>query len=160
MTIALVGAGALAVVGCRPAEDWRELRWPEAQLSARFPCKPDQERAPAAQVGVMAQCPSDGILYALAWQRFPSPMAAQTGLAAIPDRWKAQAVDGEGRLPPGALAWKGSGRWVAGDATRRVHLMVWAQGLTVFQATVVAPADAAPSGVRASQFFDQIQRLP
>lgn len=37
---------AMLATGCAPALDWRELRWPEAQLVAQFPCRPArQERS-------------------------------------------------------------------------------------------------------------------
>ena len=35
-----VGAGALAVAGCSPALDWREVRPEGSQARALFPCKP------------------------------------------------------------------------------------------------------------------------
>jgi hypothetical protein len=158
-----IGLGVLAFVplsACRPTDDWRELRWPEANVVARFPCKPDQQPAPPGRSGLLAQCESDDRLYALAWQVFTTPDAAHDSLAAIPHRWQGQAKSLPGAVPPAALAWPGSGRWTGGDGKRRVHLMAWAWGLTVYQATVVE-GDARPdSQGRTAAFFDQIQRLP
>ena len=37
----LVG-GALALTGCSPTYNWREIRWASAELKALLPCKPDK----------------------------------------------------------------------------------------------------------------------
>ncbi|MCZ8235184.1 MAG: hypothetical protein ACK520_13485 [Inhella sp.] len=160
LTIGLAGFGVVILSACRPPDDWRELRWPEANVLARFPCKPEQQRAPPGRAGLLAQCESEGRLYALAWQVFDTPEAARDGLAAIPQRWSGQAKSLPGAVPAAALAWPGSGRWSGGDGQRRVQLMAWAWGLTVYQATVVEGAALPEPQGRAAAFFDQVQRLP
>jgi hypothetical protein len=158
-----LGFVVFTLLACRPADDWRELRWPDAPLSVRFPCKPDQQRPPAGPTGptgLLAQCEHEGVLYALASQSFATPQSARDGLAAIPSRWPLRASEPPGPVPGGALAWPGSGRWHGGDRQRRLHLMVWAQGMTVYQATVVGTGDATAASAQAARFFDQIQPTP
>lgn len=148
------------LAACAPALDWRELREPETQLSAQFPCKP--QRVAEAQMGLL-QCEAGGQRFVLGWRRFADPSALQAELATLApklaERLGAQAQTLDGALPAGALAWHGSGRYQLQGGERPAWAQVWAQGLTLHQAVVSGEGRAAHGehGVTARQFFDGIR---
>ncbi len=142
------------LAACAPALDWRELREPDTQLSAQFPCKP--QRVAEAQMGLL-QCEAGGQRFVLGWRRFADPAALQAELAAqapkLAERLGARAEPLDGALPSAALAWPGSGRYRLQGGQQAVWAQVWAQGLTLHQAVV----SGAGQDTVARQFFDGLR---
>ncbi len=111
------------------------------------------------------QCAHRGVSYALAWQRVMNPESARASLGEVVARFErrtgvtaARQPDG---LPQGALEWSESGHYLLQGANETVHVLVWARGLTVYQATVFGPAGAAPlTEGMPSLFVAGIRSLP
>ena len=145
----------LGLQACSPALDWREVGVPEAELAAMFPCKP--QRLIQATQGLL-QCEAAGLRFVRAWQRVDAPQALQAGLAnaaadaASRAQARLEALPGA-RLPAGALAWPGSGRFRLHGGEQPVQLLLWARGLTSYRALVLgARADEA-----CAHFFDGLR---
>jgi hypothetical protein len=152
---------ALALCACGPAFDWRELRDVDNGLALQFPCKP--QRVAEAAMGVL-QCEANGARFVFTWKRFDSPQTLQAELLAqapkLAERMQARAAPLQGRLPGGALAWDGSGRYQLAGGERPAWLQVWARGLTLHQLLVTAPRpQAAERAEQAQQFFDGVRTL-
>lgn len=144
----LLGLGA-----CSPALDWRDLRWPEARLAVRLPCKPAWERQGTA---ARASCVAGDLQFSVAWQSADSVEAARAMINATRQRWEAQlgpAVRSLAPLPAGALAWDESGRYDWPQAQPPAAVMVWARGLQVYQATIRAESAGAPLHAQATEEF-------
>lgn len=110
----------------------------------------------------MAHCDVDGVRFAVSWQALETPeltRAALQGLIVRFDReTQASGQKLEGPLPAGAMAWSESGRYAWSSMSQSVRVMAWAQGLTVYQATVLGTAkhrDAIDTQSR--RFFDEIR---
>ena len=154
-TGASVIAAAGALMACSPALDWRELAVPEAGLIASFPCKP--QRVVQQDLGLM-QCEAAGLRFVLAWQRWQEPQQLRASLAsAAPEAARRAGVPvmalPDVRLPEGALAWAGSGRFGLGDDAQAGQMLFWARGLTGYRAIVTGKQSAAP----ATLFFDGLR---
>lgn len=154
MSLALLAA-------CAPADNWRDLQWPKGQVAAQFPCKPDRvERAEA----VLLRCEHRGTTLALAWQPGATPEGARAQLAGIVDRFTQEtgvaALRREAALPQGALAWPEAGLYTWKNPKGAIHVLVWARGLTVYQATVMSRADEPSGPGLADPFFAGIRSLP
>lgn len=149
---------ALLLSACAPALNWRDVSVADAGLLAQFPCKPKLH----AQAGLgLMQCEVKGQRFVLSWRQLGDPAQAKAALAQSPaesaDRLKARLQPAAAaRLPQGALAWPGSGRYRIEGAREPAWLMVWARGLQLQQALVVGAGDEAA----AQQFFDSLRSLP
>lgn len=145
----------LALLGCSPALDWREVAVPEAGLAAMFPCKP--QRLSHAEQGLL-QCEAAGQRFVLAWQRAAQPQQLQAGLASAASeaasraRARLEPLPG-GRLPEGALDWAGSGRFRLQGGEQPAQLLLWARGLTSYRALVLGERADEVSGL----FFDGLR---
>ncbi len=158
LRLASLFLGLTMLSACSPALDWRQINVPEAGLTALFPCKP--QRVVQEHLGLM-QCEADGQRFVLGWQRWHEPQSLRDELAAAPQQ-AASRADAElqslpdAALPPDALAWPGSGRFVLRANGQQVQLQFWARGLMSFRAMVVQPdgarTDPAP-------FFDSLRSL-
>lgn len=160
-TRCLLALVALASPACAPSDNWRDLQWSQGQVAAQFPCKPDLvERAQAALVW----CEHRDASLSLAWQVAPGPEQARTVLNGIVERFGRQTgvmpERGDGAMPQGALAWPESGRYVWRHPDGAVHALVWARGLTVYQATVLVRAPAPSGETLVAPFFSGIRSLP
>lgn len=76
----------IALAGCSPTLNWREMRLASTPLKLMLPCKPDQgsRKMPMAGTEVdmhMSGCEAGGALFAVAWVEVKE--AGQTGLALV-----------------------------------------------------------------------------
>jgi hypothetical protein len=149
-------AATLALAGCAPALDWREVRVDGGAASGLLPCKPTvQERkvelaGRTVAMGLQA-CSAAGQTWALAQADVGDPAqvaaaldelvrsaAANIGAAADASAGPAAPVPGATPNPRArrvALAGRG-----AGGAPVRMELQVFTLGTRVFQATALGPA--------------------
>ncbi|MEZ5646194.1 MAG: hypothetical protein R3E99_13720 [Burkholderiaceae bacterium] len=132
----------LALTGCSPTFNWRELRDDAVELQAVMPCKPEQAERQVPMAGQMLalhmhSCEAGGLNFAIAWMRLPDTASAQ----AVLDPWRMATlatlqVDRASAADP-ALSW-----------SVQVHGDDLARGL---QAQGVAPTGQAIQ-VRAAYF--------
>ncbi len=112
----------MALAGCTPALNWREVRFDQADVVALLPCKPDkgERTVPLAGQSVvlrMQGCDVGGATFAVAHAAWPDAAQADQALA----QWKAAtlanmhatAVQEEAFLPSGAIALPHSRRLTA-----------------------------------------------
>jgi len=162
---------AAPLCACSPALDWRQTTPPELGVQAQFPCRPSSlTRDVVLPQGrtqiVMHACSAAGSTFALA-----SMMVGDVGeVAAAIDSLReaasrnlgaetraAQPFDVPGMTPnPRAGRFTLNGRRPDGSAITE-HLLLFAHGARVFQASVVgdAPPDAA-----AATFFEALKVIP
>lgn len=162
------GALLLAMGGCSPALDWRELRPDGAGLMATFPCRPDRhERSvPVAGAPVRMQmlvCGASGATYAVTFFDVAEPAAVTPALAAL----RRLAVTNIGAEQPAftpapvagmtpneqAAHLSARGRLPDGAAIEE-QAVFFAKGLRVYQASVVGPAISAEG---AEPFFSGLR---
>ncbi len=144
-------AGLLALAGCSPALDWRDVRPPGMPLVVEMPCKPDthERRVPLAgpPVRVVLQaCDSDGQTWGLMSVDLDDP--ARVGpvlsalLAAAAANIGAQAGSGQPFVVKGATPQAGSqrvrlqGHRPQGPAVEMV-VAVFTHGTRVYQMTAL-----------------------
>jgi hypothetical protein len=145
---------ALAVLGCSPALDWREVR-PDDALMLLFPCKPERHTRQVTIEGErlsmsLASCAADGQTFALAFLDAPSPerldslmQTLQHGLrenvagAAVTPPVEPVPFSVKGATPH-ALAFKVSalGKRVDGEPLR-AEAGFFRRGLRIYQVTVI-----------------------
>lgn len=137
------------LAACQPALNWREVRPPQSEAAALFPCKPEIEQRPAqpGRQGAMglARCEAAGRRFALSWAELPDPAQAAAALAAMPQALAAklgqplpqgQVLQVPGMTPlPEAFQHRLAG---PGGVTR---VAVFARGGRVYQALMTADAD-------------------
>jgi len=158
-------AGMLALSGCAPATNWREVNPPDAAgLKALFPCKPEHASRLIKLEGLedtpaklhLLNCEADGATWALSYADMGSAPRRVQGLAALHDTLvkRVSQPGGPGaqvkQLQSGSVV-KGSTEhphqgqwWVQGlhpteaGGVEPITVSTWqfSRGLTVFQATV------------------------
>lgn len=144
----------LLLAACAPALNWRDVQESALGLAAQFPCKP--QRLVEGGTG-MLQCEADGQRFVLSWRTLAEPAQARDALAALPttlaERLHArpEALPGA-RLPEGAAAWPGAGRYALRGGERPAWLQSWTQGTVLVQALVLGQAEPA------AQFLDSLKR--
>lgn len=153
----LASAVLLAAAGCAPALDWREVRIDGTGASLLFPCKPSAQTRRVALAGVTVEmalqaCKAGEGTWALATADLHDPalVAAALRELAASARRNVAAADGVAQAASVAGATPNaesrrlhfSGRRPDGAALD-VHLVVFARGTRVFQATVLGPNVAA-----------------
>ena len=145
-----VAISAVALLGCSPTLDWRDVRPDGAGLRALFPCKPGSHEREVREAGQslrmsMYACEAGGATFALGFADTGSAAMAASTLA----HWKSAAqrnVQGELRedkpiemvgVDPSARAARVSlrGRAPGGDAVD-VELLLFSRQGMVYQATV------------------------
>ncbi|OIQ89386.1 hypothetical protein GALL_287080 [mine drainage metagenome] len=170
--VVLLG-GALLLGACSPALDWREARPKGTDLLLTFPCKPQQLTQPVMlgeqRVTMsMTGCVASGMTFALAHADVGSAARVAPALATLRDAAlanvhgqatavHASAVD---HATPGladAVEMDVAGRDPRGGAVRE-HIVLFAQGSQVYQATALA-ASAHYQDDAARSFTTSI-RLP
>ena len=156
------------LVACSPSLDWRQVRPEGWGLVASWPCRPMlQARSvplagPAVELGLLS-CTADGHRFAIASADVADPArvgpalkalaaAAQANVQGVVEADRVALVPG--MTPQPAARWRRvQGRLPDGQPVRE-QVLVFAQGMRVFQATLVGPvADDA----LAKTFFDSIE---
>lgn len=129
----------LLLAACSPRWDWRELELADAQLRARFPCKPTvQVRAGAG----LAHCDQHGLRFSIAWEQLERPEHLQAALAQSAPRLAGRlGVRVQGReeavsAPAGALAFPETGAYRLQGEQGQAELLTWVRGMRIYQALV------------------------
>jgi hypothetical protein len=140
------------VAACSPSLNWREVRLPESELVAMFPCKPEQMVRSVTLGGAkaamrLASCTAEEMTFGIGYATLAQPAQVDSALAQL----RAAASDNIGAsATAGAAAWRVTGmtphplaqRWeVAGHGADgsavRERVGLFTRGLAVYQATVV-----------------------
>jgi len=158
----------LAVVSCTPALDWREVRPEASDIQALMPCKPQpaERRVPLAGQAVkmhLSSCPAGGSTWGLAFADMGDPARVGEGLSALQTSAASNIGARAGAVQalevPGATPQPLSGRTVLegrlpDGQSMQMHVLVFARGTTVFQATVVGQTVATEA---AQTYFDSLR---
>jgi len=166
-----VAALAVALVGCAPALDWRQMQPEGWTIGVALPCRPSQvvRSLPLAGAPVsmaMLSCSADDHLFAVAAADLGDPSRVGPALQAMGAAARgnlratvqAEAPAGVPGMTPRAEArrWRLAGQRPDGQAVR-MQVLVFAHGTRVYQATVLGPdADDA----RAGPLFDGLVVRP
>jgi hypothetical protein len=138
----------LAMAGCSPTFDWRDVRFPEAgDAQLLFPCKPDRLSRTLRLAGedlrfALATCSTGSLTFAFGHAELAD--AGRTGEAlaqmkeAVSANLRARASERPSRLPAvSRLQWQGH----KPDGTALQEVAVFAiRGRRVFQASVIGTA--------------------
>ena len=156
------------VAACSPTLDWRQVRPEGWGLVASWPCRPTLQvrpvalAGPAVELGLLS-CSAGDHRFAVASADVADPArvgpalqalgaAAQALVQGVIESERAAVVPGM-TPQPAARWWRVQGRLPDGQPVRE-QVLVFAQGMRVFQATLVGPlADDA----LAQAFFDSIE---
>lgn len=130
---------ALGLAACSPRWDWRELELADAELRARFPCKPAIKTEAGAG---LAHCEQQGLRFSVAWEHLERPEHLQPALAQSAPRLAGRlglAVQGRDEAtsaPAGALAFPESGVYRLQGPQGQAQLLTWVRGMRIYQALV------------------------
>ncbi len=162
---------ALALAGCSPALDWRELRPPSGGIVALFPCKPSGQERRIALGGRAVRlelhaCSAGGRTWGLVTADLEDPTLLGQALDELASAAAGNIAAGPGqRLPLGVAGatphasnqrLQLQGRKPDGQAVQ-MQLAVFAHGTWVFQATVLG--DTLPAE-DADTFFSALRFVP
>lgn len=159
----------LALGGCSPALNWREVRLEEPGLIAMFPCRPvaQSRELTLAERPLSVKlhaCEAAGGTYAVMAAKVPDPSSVNAVLLALRDTSlaKLDTPDGAsaartGWQVPGMTPQPAAGRWTlthdrGREAPVRLDTALFARGTWVIQASVIAPASGADKA--AEPFFE------
>jgi hypothetical protein len=162
----------LALAGCSPTLDWRELRPEGSQARLMFPCRPASHARSVSLAGAtvemsMFACSAGGATYALTVADLGDPALVTPALAelgaALPANVRAAAPAASRPLAvPGmtpnaqAAHWRVEGRLPDGRAVQE-QAALFAHGTRVYQAAVIGPALDAQA---VEPFFDALRVGP
>jgi len=167
-----VAFASLAVSGCSPALNWREVRLEGPGLAAMFPCRPVAQTRDVVLAGHalsprLDACESDGGTYAVMAVDVRDPSEVGAVLKSLRDASLAKLGSPQGASAASA-AWQvegmtpqpAAGRWTlthsqAGQPPVRMDTAVFAHGTWVVQASVIGPAAAA--GRESEPFFEGLR---
>lgn len=159
---------ALALTGCSPALDWREVRPRGSGATLLMPCKPDELARSVSLAGTtvrlqLAACSAGGQTWALAHADVGDPAQVTPALAELRAAAAANLDAGDGAALPlqvrGATPNRAServqfsGKLPDGRAAHE-QVAVFARGTRVFQATVLGEQLSAEA---ADTFFGALQ---
>jgi len=175
MTFRPVYLALLALLGCSPAHNWRELRLAGPNLIAMFPCRPVAQSRELALAGralspKLNACESAGNTYAVMAVDVKDPAAVDEVLRSLRDTSfaklevpaAASSVQAGWRVA-GMTPQSAAGRWRltrpgSGQATVRMDTALFARGTWVIQASVIGPSSVAQSAVE--PFFEGLGFAP
>lgn len=154
----------LALAGCSPTLNWRELRLDGAPLLALLPCKPETATRPVPMLGQptelhMHSCEAGGLTFAVAWAELSDASRAAEAL----DQWQAASLASIRVAPGSAQAWdikltgataqrgvRAQGSDHQGQALQS-QTAYFSQGNKVFQAAIYGPKISSEAS---TAFFD------
>lgn len=148
---ATASAAMLAMTGCSPALDWRDVRPAESGITVLMPCRPSAQTRPVRLADKTVKlslhaCSAGGATWAVAFADLSDPAAVGTALQEL--QRSAAANLGAAALQPVAMVVPGatphahssriqiSGSLPDGRMVNEV-VAVFAYGTVVFQATVL-----------------------
>ena len=145
--------GCIALVACSPALNWREARPPGSDLLLTFPCKPQHLSRQVTLGGravtmQMTGCVAAGMTFALASADVGHARQLAPALATLRASVLANVQGHADALQPSAVAHAVTGLRdavamdvsgkVAADRPVREHVVLFAHGTRVYQATALA----------------------
>jgi hypothetical protein len=153
----LLAACAVLLVACAPELNWRELRPAETNAQLQLPCKPSvfARTLVLAQESVqwsLMSCKSAGQTWAFGHALLTQPAHVEPALAAlraaVAGNMEIQSEQQVAHHVPGSTPNPASGRWrwvgrMADSRVVRAEVLVFSQGLRVFQATVLDDTSSA-----------------
>lgn len=157
----------LALWGCSPALNWREVRLQEPGLVTMFPCRPVAQTREVSLAGrplsmKLQACEADGGTYAVMAVQATDPSAVNAMLESLRDTSLAK-LDAAGIASSPQAGWRvagmtpqpAAGRWTVthargADKPVRMDTALFARGAWVIQASVIGPAASVE---RASEPF-------
>jgi hypothetical protein len=158
----------LVLAGCSPTLDWRQVRPEGWGLVASWPCRPTLQvrpvalAGPAVELGLLS-CSAGGHRFAIASADVADPARVGPALQALGAAARAnvqgvieseRAASVSGMTPqPAARWWRVQGQLPDGAPVRE-QVLLFAQGMRVFQATLVGPV---ADDTLARTFFDAIE---
>ncbi|MGM9487118.1 hypothetical protein [Ideonella sp. YS5] len=163
---------SLAVSGCSPALNWREVRLEGPGLVAMFPCRPVAQTREVVLAGLalsprLDACESDGGTYAVMAVDVHDPAEVGAVLNSLRDSSLAKLGSPQG-ASAASDAWQvagmtpqpAAGRWTlthvpAGRPPVRMDTAVFARGTWVVQASVIGSATA--TGRESEPFFEGLR---
>lgn len=163
---------ALALAGCAPPYDWRQVRPQGSQIELDFPCKPSTRTRLVQLAGqpvslALYACTAAGQTWGLAFGELADPLGVPAALddlvrsaganidAGEVRRWQAVQVAGATPQAASRRVWF-TGKLPDGSAVN-MQVAVFTYGSRVFQASALGaslPQDAAQT------FFDSIRVKP
>jgi hypothetical protein len=170
----LMGLVLLCLGGCEPALNWRDVRLAQGGLLALMPCKPDvvSRKVPFVQGSLVdmtvASCDAAGVTFALTVTQVSDPSQAARSLGQwreVVQKHLQMATPRTVRFVPShalplaeSVRVSGAGRSPQGAALA-VEAAFFAQGVHVFQATLIGQTPQAPGAEVTDTFFAGL-RLP
>jgi hypothetical protein len=154
----------LVLAGCSPTLDWRQVRPEGWGLVASWPCRPTLQvrpvalAGPAVELGLLS-CSAGGHRFAIASADVADPARVGPALQALGAAAQGvieseRAASVSGMTPqPAARWWRVQGQLPDGAPVRE-QVLLFAQGMRVFQATLVGPV---ADDTLARTFFDAIE---
>lgn len=169
--LALLAAAGVALAGCAPTLDWRDVRPQASALHLQFPCKPMAQQRDLVLAGVHVKlalhaCTAGNQTWGLALADVGDPAGVDAALAELSAAAAAKLGAAAGQTRPlrvfGATPHATSthqrlhGRLPDGKPVQ-MQLAVFAHGTSVFQATVLGTHVAEDS---AETFFGSLRFGP
>lgn len=167
----LHGLLLVAIVGCSPSIDWREMQPAGAHLRFAMPCRPatHQRSVPLAGISVdmtLVACHVETSTFAVSFAALDEPARVGPALRALVDSARAN-VQGQtmslspalipGMTPqPQAQRWRVNGKLPDGRSVISQGV-VFSHGTWVYQATIVGESTGEES---ARTFFDALAVQP
>jgi hypothetical protein len=175
MTFRPVYLALLALLGCSPSLNWREVRLEGPNLVAMFPCRPvaqtrDLQLAGRALSPKLDACESAGSTFAVMAVDVKDPAVVDEVLQALRDTSFAKLAASAG-ASSAQTGWRvagmtpqpAAGRWSltrpgSGQAAVRMDTAVFARGTWVIQVSVIGPVAVAEGAVE--PFFEGLAFAP
>jgi hypothetical protein len=165
----------LALSGCSPALNWREVNLAEPGLVTMFPCRPVAQTRELPLAGHslaprLHACEADGNTYAVMAMDVRDPAAVNAVLEALRETSLAklgstgsESAGHAGWQVPGMTPQAAAGRWTlthaaAGEPPLRMGTALFARGTWVVQASVIGPASNKDQG--SEPFFEGLRFAP
>jgi len=144
----------MALGGCSPALDWREVRVDESALKAQFPCRPERRVREVSIEGMrsrmeMVTCTADGTTFAGSHFTVRDPAGVSSAMDAV----KAASVSNLGGPPPKTSPFQLAGMTPNPSAARLdltgrrpdgevvdLHSAFFSRGLRIYQMSVLGKA--------------------
>lgn len=139
-------SASLALSGCAPSLNWRELSPQGSDMVASFPCKPDQGERDGMG---LAHCEAAGLIFSLSWAEAGEPARVDPALAEMP---RAVAAKLGLSLPkriafqvPGMTPMQAAGQYRFEGGPGVIRLAVFSHGTRVYQAMLRSSRDDRPA---------------
>ncbi len=163
-SLLMVGLAVVALAGCYPQYDWRQVAVGNGQVRAMLPAKPHTNERELSFEGhavtfVLTSASVDGVLFTVGYAAMPSALqgddAARLRLLQQTQRSLYQNL---GVAPPARLPAAGERFGLSGQGqgrTLRIEGMAWVTRDALIEGLVVGPADSMPHD-EINEFFREL----